>query len=138
MPHAPLDTLRNKLYLANDAIKRINKQLHFTTSLRASILTQIEHIISHQPPSTKRYVEFESATRIFETNYWIHILDFQTRHNRDLSIEQTALLEADIYHFEETEERIPPDHREYSHYVHPSPPSSPDHTEAGTDLSTNI
>ena len=113
MPHAPLDTLRNKLYLANEALEDINKKLRFTTSLRASILTQIEHIISQQPPPTKKYVEFESATRIFETNYWIHVLDFQTRYSRDPSIEQIALLEADIYHFYETEERIPPDHRDY-------------------------
>ena len=113
MPHAPLDTLRNKLYLANEAIENINKQLRFTTSLRASILTEIDQIISQQPPPAKKYVVFESATRIFETNYWIHVLDFQTRYRRDPSYDQIALLEADIYHFSETEERIPPDHRDY-------------------------
>ena len=113
MPHAPLDTLRHRLSLANEAIENINKQLSFTTSLRASILTQIDQIISQQPRSTKKYVEFESATRLFETNYWIHVLDFQTRYRRDPSYEQIALLEADIYHFYETENRIPPDHRDY-------------------------
>ena len=113
MPHAPLDKLRHRLSLANKAIENINKQLRFTTSLRASILTQIDHIISQQPHSTKKYVEFESATRIFETNYWIHVLDFQTRYRRDPSSKQIALLRADIYHFYETEERIPPDHRDY-------------------------
>jgi len=138
MSHAPtLDTLRHKLYLANEAIESINTKLRFTTSLRASIINQIDHIISIQPHSTKKYAEFESATRIFETNYWINILDFHQRHHRDLSIEQVALLEADIYYFDETEERIPPDRSEYSLYnVYPSPPSSPDHTQASTEIIT--
>ena len=130
MPHKPtLFNLRHKLSLANDAIERNYTKLLFVQSLRASIVNQIDTILLHQPPHAKLYTEFETATRIFESNYWTNILDFHTRHNSsEITIAQIALLEADIYHFDETVERIPPDRSDFSlYYVYPSPPSSPDH-----------
>ena len=129
MPHKPtLFTLRHKLSLANDAIDRIKSQLRFVQALRTSIDTQINTIIINQPPHAQLYAEFESATRTFENNYWINLCDFHTRRNDPtITSSQLTLLESDIYHFNETEARIPPERNEYSLYnVYPSPPSSPD------------
>ena len=124
-----LSILQHKLALADDAIARINKKLHLVNSLRASISNQIQAITTHHPPHSKLYPDFESTTRSFETNYWQNICDFHTRRNdTTLTDAQRFQLEADIYHFNETDARIPPDRSDYSTYaVSISPPSSPDH-----------
>lgn len=124
-----LFTLQQKLALADDAISRITTKLHLVQSLRDSISNQIDAIVLHQPSHAKLYPEFESVTRTFETNYWLNISDFHTRRNDNtLTEEQKLQLEADIYHFHETDARIPPDRRDFSTYaVSISPPSSPEH-----------
>ena len=128
--HTVQDTqLRHKITLADDAIVRNQAKLDLVNSIRERTIEQIRLIISIQQPYHTVHDTFENLAINFETRYWWNRCEFMERDslldteplNVQLYSEAKYNLEAEILHFLDTENYIPPDPQDFRLPHPPSP-----------------